>query len=363
VTVRVLQVYSPNPRLKNLSTVRRLWFDPTGTRLVAWVGYEDRTAPGRTGSTRAVHEYDLLSGRSRAVVDEEQLALPEDEPPDPAISPDLRYLAQALSPGLSGDVLIKDLTRLGEPLPQIRVWSADVAAVAFTPDGRSLIAARNVSVGNTLSLDVVWLSFGAYLRAPIRYQERQNPFTGQPCRVVRPRPVSTWKPLAALPGDKPVCSLAVAADGRWLAVGTWDGWVHVVGIRPRRVVGSFQWPGKHLRDRAVYRSAVDPTGRWVAAIAHGQVFARPLIAEAGKGWATTGTLGYAHDLAYHPNGAVLAVVDDTGHARFLDPASGKIRNSFRWAIGPLYSVAFAPDGLTCAAGGENGQVVVWDVDG
>jgi hypothetical protein len=31
-------------------------------------------------------------------------------------------------------------------------------------------------------------------------------------------------------------------------------------------------------------------------------------------------------------------------------------------IGPLFAAAFAPDGLTVAAGGDGGQVVIADVD-
>lgn len=32
-------------------------------------------------------------------------------------------------------------------------------------------------------------------------------------------------------------------------------------------------------------------------------------------------------------------------------------------IGRLRAVAFAPDGLTCAAGSDTGKVVLFDVDG
>ena len=36
--------------------------------------------------------------------------------------------------------------------------------------------------------------------------------------------------------------------------------------------------------------------------------------------------------------------------------------SFNWNLGKVRCVVFAPDGMTCAAGGSSGQVVVWDVD-
>jgi WD40 repeat protein len=41
-----------------------------------------------------------------------------------------------------------------------------------------------------------------------------------------------------------------------------------------------------------------------------------------------------------------------------------VRQSFKWAKKPkpLHAVCFAPDGLTCAVGGADGKVIVWDVD-
>jgi WD40 repeat protein len=43
-------------------------------------------------------------------------------------------------------------------------------------------------------------------------------------------------------------------------------------------------------------------------------------------------------------------------------STGAELKAFDWKIGKLYCAAFSPDGLTCAACGAKGQVVIWDVD-
>jgi WD40 repeat protein len=68
------------------------------------------------------------------------------------------------------------------------------------------------------------------------------------------------------------------------------------------------------------------------------------------------------DLAFHPSGKYLAIVGNDRTVRLLDVGSWKPVKQYAWKLGHLYAVAFSPDGTLAAAGGENGQVVVWDVD-
>ena len=62
------------------------------------------------------------------------------------------------------------------------------------------------------------------------------------------------------------------------------------------------------------------------------------------------------------DGESLLTAGTDGNVRMWESASGAEQKTFNWDIGKLYCAAFSPDGLTCAACGEKGQVVVWDVD-
>lgn len=66
------------------------------------------------------------------------------------------------------------------------------------------------------------------------------------------------------------------------------------------------------------------------------------------------------DLAFAPDGELWALGHTDGTVRLRTREREVAR--FDWGIGRVASVTFAPDGLTCAAGGENGQIVLWDVD-
>lgn len=66
-------------------------------------------------------------------------------------------------------------------------------------------------------------------------------------------------------------------------------------------------------------------------------------------------------LGWTGDGKVLMTAGADGFVRLWDENGRELR-AFEWGIGKVYCCAFSPDGLTCAAGGEKGQVVVWDVD-
>lgn len=67
-------------------------------------------------------------------------------------------------------------------------------------------------------------------------------------------------------------------------------------------------------------------------------------------------------LAWHPGGRVLAVGGGDGVVRLLSADTLAEAAAYDFGAGAVLSLAFAPDGLTAAAGTGRGRVVVWDVD-
>jgi WD40 repeat protein len=67
-------------------------------------------------------------------------------------------------------------------------------------------------------------------------------------------------------------------------------------------------------------------------------------------------------MASHPAGRHLYATSNDATVHIFDTATWERTERFRWQLGSLKAVAVSPDGMLAAAGGDRGDVVVWDVD-
>jgi WD40 repeat protein len=67
-------------------------------------------------------------------------------------------------------------------------------------------------------------------------------------------------------------------------------------------------------------------------------------------------------MAYHPAGRHLFATSNDETVHVFDATSWDRTARFTWQIGKLNAVAVSADGTLAAAGSDNGDIVIWDVD-
>lgn len=71
---------------------------------------------------------------------------------------------------------------------------------------------------------------------------------------------------------------------------------------------------------------------------------------------------FVWSMAFSPDGKLLATGCWDSVVRLWDVASGRQVQQFDWDLGRAHAVAFSPDGMTAAAAGDSGEIVIFDID-
>jgi WD40 repeat protein len=296
-----------------------------------------------------------------------------------ALAPDGATLAVAHR----GAVELWDVADEDRPRLRIDLGRHTCAELAFAADGRMLLSAgtRHGADGPALQ-GLVWGTNDGRVRADFREPTgdrigQTHALTGglflwahgaelsaADQRATLTDVLGGWSP-AAIVTRGPVRAAALAPGGRVLAAAVRGGvslWAipavkpppepfratgrGLLGWRHRRPEETQPLPGTLLLDAGL---TLPGAAERIDAVA---------FSPDGRRLLTGGAVGTVR-LWDVPE---LLPPNEWGHVAWPD-VEAREAAAFDWRIGPVAALAFAPDGLTAAAGSATGRLVVWDVDG
>jgi WD40 repeat protein/DNA-binding SARP family transcriptional activator len=160
-----------------------------------------------------------------------------------------------------------------------------------------------------------------------------------------------------------VDDVAWSRDGSLLAVSGSETGMTPVLDRTGRIVGQVSEPGYLSRS-----TALSPDGAWLAtgrwrSFESGVQLGDDVVTiwDWRTGEPVTTVDVVADGLAFSPDGRTLATAG-LGPARLWDARSGRLLVSLAGHTGTVWDVAFSPDGATVATAGDDGTVRLWDAE-
>lgn len=266
--------------------------------------------------------------------------------------------------------------RVRVPVPDRRSWYL-ANQLAVSPTGDRL----HLACGSLLTFAT---ADGAAAPGP------PNPFRDPFNPEAEPGDLPADQVIAAPNGNLIILFQGEPEDGWWRAAFAPDGtlvwdidgatWTYLAGFLPggeeyvevvaKRVVrrrfadGAEVAAAKYPANR-INQPQLSPDGRHLGVIGYSAMYVYDTAAlappRAIKGSSNNGNF---QTFAFHPAGRTLAVVHGTAttQVKLYDVETLALRARLNWKVGPLTCVAFSADGLLCAAGSDDGRVVVWDAD-